>query len=244
MRNRLLSSILFFCFVLSYGCNSSPSVDREPNETEEAEETIVAPEECFPIENDAIYQVRFDSFWSRENFPDSFPANAQMLNLVGASHTPEYRIWEFDQPASNGLQVFAESGAQQELLSEIRQGVRQRMVGRTVSSGGIVQSPGRTEFNIRMSNLYPVMTLVSKISPSPDWFVGVNRLTLCRNNRWIDQGQVDLYALDAGTDSGDQYQAANRATIPKDSIGVSTAPLFNTDSQPQVIGRFLFIRID
>ena len=46
------------------------------------------------------------------------------------------------------------------------------------------------------------MSMVVKIVPSPDWFVGVNSLDLCNYGKWTEVYEMDLWPLDAGTQQG------------------------------------------
>lgn len=51
-----------------------------------------------------------------------------------------------------------------------------------------------------------LLSLVSMIYPSPDWFVGVSGLELCEKEcKWSEGFEVELYPWDAGTDSGVTY---------------------------------------
>jgi len=54
--------------------------------------------------------------------------------------------------------------------------------------------------------------------PSPDWFVGLDSLDLCRGGDWLDQLTVDLDPLDAGTDRGLTFTAPNWVEDPHKSI--------------------------
>ena len=48
----------------------------------------------------------------------------------------------------------------------------------------------------------PLVTHVSMIAPSPDWFVGVNSLSLLEGGSFMSSVVIQLFAYDAGTDSG------------------------------------------
>ena len=54
------------------------------------------------------------------------------------------------------------------------------------------------------------------IAPSPDWFVGVSRLSLY-DNGWRNR-VVELYPYDAGTEEGSGWSLANAATVPQGVI--------------------------
>ena len=69
-----------------------------------------------------------------------------------------------------------------------------------------------------MHALYPEITMVSKMSPSPDWFVGVSGLPLYQDGAWRRQVVVDLYPYDAGTDSGTDFDSPDQNTLPRDPI--------------------------
>lgn len=71
----------------------------------------------------------------------------------------------------------------------------------------------------RADNQHHLLSLVSKIYPSPDWFVGVSDLELClENGQWIEEKIVNLYPYDAGTDSGATYTSPDQPTLPREAI--------------------------
>lgn len=52
-----------------------------------------------------------------------------------------------------------------------------------------------------------IVSFVTKIDPSPDWFLGVSGLDLCTTNcHWLEKKELDLYPWDAGTDLGRTYE--------------------------------------
>ena len=66
---------------------------------------------------------------------------------------------------------------------------------------------------------HPLLTLVSMIGPSPDWFVGVSGLSLLdAGGRWRSQHSVNLYPYDAGTEEGEEFSLSNPATSPQGTI--------------------------
>lgn len=78
---------------------------------------------------------------------------------------------------------------------------------------------GKTFAVFRVDSSRHLVSLVSKLYPSPDWFVGVSDLELCQTNgHWIDNRTINLYPFDAGTDSGATYTASDQPTIPQEAI--------------------------
>lgn len=65
---------------------------------------------------------------------------------------------------------------------------------------------GKTFAVFRVDSTHHLVSLVSMLSPSPDWFVGVSELELCKTDcTWVEHKVVELYPWDAGTDSGTSY---------------------------------------
>ena len=73
--------------------------------------------------------------------------------------------------------------------------------------------PSYTNFEI--SRDYPLVSIVSMLAPSPDWFVGVDSLSLLDDEgQWRDEIVIPLFLFDAGTDSGPTYGSPNQVTTP------------------------------
>ena len=65
---------------------------------------------------------------------------------------------------------------------------------------------------------FPLVTLVTMIAPSPDWFTGVHSLSLLENGQWQTTKEIILNLYDAGTDSGASYSSMDADTQPKEKI--------------------------
>lgn len=61
-----------------------------------------------------------------------------------------------------------------------------------------------THATFRVTREHHLVSLVTAIIPSPDWFLGVSNMELCEvtTTKWAPSLTFNLYALDAGTDSG------------------------------------------
>jgi len=83
---------------------------------------------------------------------------------------------------------------------------------------------------LTVSANYPLITLVSMVAPSPDWFIAVNSLDLrsgnpALNNGWKDTFTVDVFAYDSGTDNGANYTSGNSPNTPVPVSMASGAPI-------------------
>ena len=86
-----------------------------------------------------------------------------------------------------------------------------------VISGTGVNSPGSlTDIQVSVDSHYPLVSVVTMIAPSPDWFVGVDSEDLCdaQTGRFKNNASFSLGPWDSGTDSGEQFIAVNQATNP------------------------------
>jgi len=100
----------------------------------------------------------------------------------------------------------AERGATRMLETELKtqsEHIRTIIKARGISHSNVT---GKTFAVFRVDRKHHLMSIVSKIDPSPDWIVGVSRLELClRNCNWVEHKVLNLYPYDAGTDSGITY---------------------------------------
>lgn len=62
------------------------------------------------------------------------------------------------------------------------------------------------------------LSLMVKVIPSPDWFVGVDSLNLCEAGQWKEEVTFNLHPFDAGTDSGFTFSSPNFPTVPPENI--------------------------
>lgn len=104
--------------------------------------------------------------------------------------------------------------------------------------------------DVEVTRDFSLVSLVTMIAPSPDWFTGIMDMNLCNttSGTWLDSMTVDmLQPWDAGTDSGTTFTAADSATSPPGNIEVITKSS-NTDFKnvPQAnimtLGKVMFQR--
>ncbi|HXJ60695.1 MAG TPA: spondin domain-containing protein [Verrucomicrobiae bacterium] len=194
----------------------------------------------------ARYQVVFNATWSQTSHPTNWPANAHWSGLVGGTHKDAVHFWRPGETASEGIRLMAERGQQATLLSEIAPAITDGTAQMQLAGGGISTSPGRVTltFPEPMQRDYPLVTLVSMIAPSPDWFAGVDSLNMIQDGQWATNLVVTLYGHDAGTDSGTTYSSPDEVTTPR---GVVTRFAGFPAIQKGVIvpfGTFEFTRLD
>lgn len=171
---------------------------------------------------EAKYEVIFEGLWSKYTHPKDFPENVWLTHfsdIIGASHSPEFKMWDYNGYASDGLQQVAELGVTKKLEAELK--AESSKIRTIIKARGLwyPNLNGKTFAVFRVDQRNHLMSLVSMLGPSPDWFVGVSSLELCMKNcSWVPEKVINLYLWDAGTDSGMSYLSPNQPTIPVDRI--------------------------
>ncbi|MEM9777473.1 MAG: spondin domain-containing protein [Chloroflexota bacterium] len=212
---------------------ATPLPTEAPTETPTAVPTE-SPEPPSAAAEMAEYRIEFNATWDPTGVP--FP---HFSPLIGAAHNSSVIFWEVGGIATDGIEIMAETGGTSTFRSEIS---ASSDANQTISGGGIV-SPGSTTIDsVTIDQDYPLVSLVTMIAPSPDWFVGVNSLSLVDSDgEWIDQIVIDLRPYDAGTDSGPSFTSSNDDTNPAEAIfRIEDDTLFPAGT----LGTFTFTRLD
>ncbi len=191
----------------------------------------------------ARYRVTFDAAWSASTHPTDFPSPAHFSGLVGATHGSAASFWGPGGFATEGIRAMAERGSKSPLTSEVDQAVAGRRAEFVLSGPSLASSPGSVTLDFDISQAFPLVTLVTMIAPSPDWFVGVAGLPLFEAGAWRDSVRVDLFPYDAGTDSGQTFQSADLETLPRQPIARLTGVPFLNGGQVLPMGAFTFRRL-
>ncbi|MEM1202075.1 MAG: spondin domain-containing protein [Acidobacteriota bacterium] len=189
------------CLVLAFA-TTAPIVAAEATET-------------------ASYRVRFSASWSANTHPINFPsspANPHFSPLIGASHGAGASIWRPGAVASDGIEAMAETGATSPLDQEVMAAINAGTALQVIQGGGVGTSPGSANAFFTVSQDHPLVSLVTMVAPSPDWFVGVYDYNLFENGNWVEEKVATLFAWDAGTDNGGTFIGANSDTQPPGPI--------------------------
>jgi len=202
--------------------------------------------------SDAQYRVTFTSVWSGTDFSTQFPSNAHFSGLIGSTHNDSVTFWDSGTSASAGIIQVAETGSKSVFTAEIKAAQDNASAEFLLDGGGINTTPGNVSYEFSINQDFSLLTLISMVAPSPDWFVGVHDLDLFDSTagEWIDSMTVDLKVYDAGSDSGVTFKSANTATSPQADIALLTSLAGDTDFVDGVvnatthIGSFTFERIN
>ncbi|MDE2653063.1 MAG: Ig-like domain-containing protein [Gemmatimonadota bacterium] len=162
------------------------------------------------------YQVKFEGNWTLASTPGGVVGGAHFTTLIGGVHGSGVTFWAAGEQASAGVELVAELGSTPTFRSEVQASSHTLSVIQEGVAGG---GTGSATFNIDVTRTHPLVTLLSMIGPSPDWFVGVSGVSLLDgSNQWRQSHVVDLFPYDAGTEDGTEFTLSNDDTDPQGVI--------------------------
>ena len=165
----------------------------------------------------ATYTVTFKGNWNTTSTPGGVAGGAHFTTLIGAVHDSDVTFWAPGGTATAGVERVAELGITGRFEMEITNAGAD-VISRVKRSGNISPT-GEKTFEVEFSRTHPLLTLLSMIGPSPDWFVGVSGLSLLdSSDAWRSSHTVDLFAYDAGTEDGENFSLNNDDTDPQGTI--------------------------
>ena len=173
----------------------------------------------------AVYQVSFQSRWSSSSHGSPPPGSAHFTTLVGATHNAQVTFWESGGLATPGVEGVAELGSTGTFRNtDVANAMAAGNARDFISIGGLGRFPSQSTGMVMTTEDFPLLTLISMIAPSPDWFVGVSGLNLKGSNGcWRASIPLQLTGYDAGTETGLSFSLINPAESPHKPIGPITA---------------------
>lgn len=191
----------------------------------------------------ARFSVTFETAWSEATHPQDFPPNPHFSPLIGATHSARLQVWQVGVLATDGIEAMAELGRVSPLDAELEAAVAQGRAHQVIRGSGVNPAPGSSAVEFEVVRDHPLLTLVTMVAPSPDWFTGVHDLSLVEGGDWVAERVVTLFPYDAGTDHGVTYNSRDRDAQPRDPITrIASAPLAHQGSVAPV-GTYVIRRL-
>ncbi|VAW67641.1 hypothetical protein MNBD_GAMMA08-3043 [hydrothermal vent metagenome] len=194
----------------------------------------------------ATYNLTVTNNWTLDANPINYPSDAHLSWLGGGTHDASQSYWEPGSIATPEFELMAETGVTSDFVNTIAE------------SGGtplewkhwfcqpeIVNSNcGSLSVQFTIDSSQPLITLVSMLGPSPDWFVGVSGLSLQEGGNWINNLNVPLALYDAGTENGTIPIMDNSATDPFAPISLiaydAQTGEYLPSTEEYIVGAFTF----
>jgi hypothetical protein len=157
---------------------------------------------------EVTYQLTFNAKWNDIDFPTGFPSNPHFSPIIGATHNDQDNLWHSGDTTSAGIESMAETGNVSIYNQELEQKRTEGNV-ENIFTGTSTDSPGRSSLQFKVNANFPIVSAVSMLASSPDWFIGIHNVNLYENNQWIERLGFDLKLYDSGTDTGTTFTSEN-----------------------------------
>jgi len=214
-------------FVILIGCSENENIITQPEP-----------------ELNARYKLTFNASWSAQTHPNDFPSSSHFSGLIGMTHNGNTLLFAKGEIASDGIKNMAETGSKNPLETEI-QDIISNGIGNTLISGdGINPSPGEVSLEFDISSSHSMVSVVSMVAPSPDWFVSVSNINLIENNEWVTSKTITVDIYDAGTDDGGTFLSPDNPTVPRVTIFEITTPPLAVNNVVAPLGTITFTKIE
>ena len=180
------------------------------------------------------YSIEINNTWNSQSpaWPDQ---DAHFSWMGGATHKADVKFWEIGTLASPGIDLMSITGVTRDLISEIRIEIEEGNAESFINlqhwfcPEGIMHSNcGERIFAIVASKEFPLLSFVSMLGPSPDWFIGIESLSMVdAKGMFIPRIVYELYPYDAGILSDNSVIAmdcCNREplSVPQENIHLIT----------------------
>ncbi|OAD58111.1 Spondin-2 [Eufriesea mexicana] len=144
--------------------------------------------------------------------PPSISVHAtSTANFRRRTHDSTYTLYRLGERLSTGLRLYVETGRTDGLDAD---GDSPNSL-HSFTGPPVPQGEGTSVARAFLDGNHTLISIMARINPSPDWFVGVDSFQLCVEGNWVDTVTVELDPLDGGTDNGFTFTAANWPTQPQ-----------------------------
>ena len=188
----------------------------------------------------ARYRVTLDVTWGSATHPTTRPPGSHISPPVVITHAEPGDLFRAGGGASPGIERMAEVGSTSTLVSEMRADPTVD----SVQTGRRIDGPGIDTFEFDVDQQHRLLSLVTMLAPSPDWFIGSDSIELFTDDLWAPRIEVELGAYDAGTDSGVNFVSPNADSSPAQPIAGPRDAAFATAAAEGSFARLIIERID
>ncbi len=200
------------------------------------------------------YRVDIIPTWNSES--PAWPDEAAHFSWIGgANHNSNVKFWEVGTLASQGIDLLSVTGNTRDLVSEVQTEISNNNAENLINiqhwfcpDGITHQACGELSFEIDVSEDFPLVTLASMLGPSPDWFIGVESLSMVDGDGlFIPKITYELYPYDAGILSDNSVLIGDCCgreplSVPQENIHLITTESGETIG-PGSLGQIVFTAI-
>jgi len=165
------------------------------------------------------YYCTFRGKWNEERHPKDFPKSPSFSAPIMIAHSNGYRMWTGTEAATLGVEQIAEEGFNTVMTREFNNaGFESLMMVEGERMFNTSESQHLPPINVTFE--HPFLSLMTKFTPSPDWFGGFSDLRMIsyESETYFNRVVIQSYVWDAGTDAGQSYTALDRDEDPQEPV--------------------------
>lgn len=133
----------------------------------------------------AVYKVTLEGHWSRETFPKHYPETrppAHFSKTFGITHNENFTMFKVGKLATNELIEFCKSAKSESWENE--ENNEDQIFDEFIISK--LDNPiDKVEARLFVQSNYSSISMVTKLIPSPDWFIGIESLQVSKRIQLI-----------------------------------------------------------
>lgn len=128
------------------------------------------------VDSLAVYKVTLEGRWSREIFPKHYPETrprAHFSKTFGLTHNQNFTFFKVGELVSDEMKAFCKSADSEPLENDEK--FEQEIFDEFIIPK--LENPiDKVESRLFVQSNYSLISMVTKLIPSPDWFIGVESL--------------------------------------------------------------------
>ena len=193
-------STLSLCVALFFiGCSSDDGGSGGPEGPEMPEEVT------------ATYRLTLTTTFTAETHPTDFPTGAMFGPLFGLSHGNSTVLFREGQLSSAGFMNYVDTGNTGMLSQELNPLDDGDTNGDNtvvnITTGSTAGPSTTTSIDVVVTQSTQFISFAAALSPSPDWFIGIDRFDIVGDDGVLveSSGDIELLPFDAGFNAGVTY---------------------------------------
>ncbi len=158
------------------------------------------------------FTVQVTGYWTKKTHPTDFPQNAHFGKILGITHKSDNLLFTVGEKAKDWMKPYFQANDTESFNSYFTDYKDGGKVGAIIIEEGFGASEKEgKEFKFTTTNNNSQLSLLMKLSPSPDWFVAISNVNL---NPLATGGSVTykVSSYDAGLFSGTTYKETGNST--------------------------------
>lgn len=191
-----------------------------------------------------IYEVEFEPTWNATTHPGAFPAGAGFAPFIATTYLNSVEVFSEGLPPSEALTEYVLNGSTSIFESEFIFLINtSRALDFVIGDG--VSYPATSSVLLGTARGYHFVTLISRITPSPDWFIAAQTSLIDPvDGEWYNRVTIEAIAYDAGLDTATTFlppylpldTASSIELLKNGPLTLSSDTVFN-------MGRFILTRV-